>query len=80
MLGLPAQMTTSDRVRREVLALVGLVLLVDALFIGGYFALGIGRASWSLKLGYTIVWTCIVLVVVLRSLARIRAERIRRGQ
>jgi hypothetical protein len=73
-------MTTSDRVRREVLTLVGLVLLVDALFIGGYFALGIGRASWGLKLGYTIVWTCIVLVVVLRSLARIRAERIRRGQ
>jgi NADH:ubiquinone oxidoreductase subunit H len=73
-------MTTSDRVRREVLTLVGLVLLVDALFIGGYFALGIGRASWGLKLGYTIVWTCIVLFVVLRSLARIRAERIRRGQ
>jgi hypothetical protein len=72
-------MTTSDRVRREVLSLVGMVLLVDALFIGGYFALGLGRASWDLKLGYTIVWTAVVLIVVLRSLARIRAERIRRG-
>ena len=71
-------MTTTDRVRREVLTLVGLVLLVDALFIVGYFLLGIGRATSGAKLGFTVVWTAVVLFVVLRSLARVRAERIRR--
>jgi hypothetical protein len=70
--------TTSDRVRREVLTLVGLVLLVDALFIGGYFLLGIGHATSGVKIGYTVLWTAIVLLVVLRSLARVRAERTRR--
>jgi hypothetical protein len=70
--------TTSDRVRREVLTLVGLVVLVDALFIGAYFLLGIGHATSGVKIGYTVLWTAIILLVVLRSLARVRAERIRR--
>jgi membrane protein implicated in regulation of membrane protease activity len=70
--------TTSDSVRRAVLTLVGLVLLVDALFIGGYFLLGVGRATSGVKLSYTIVWTAVILLVVLHSLARVRAERIRR--
>jgi hypothetical protein len=64
----------SDRVRREVLILVGLVLVVDAAFIAGYYLAGVGRA----KVGYTILWTAAILLVVLRSLARVRAERIRR--
>jgi hypothetical protein len=70
--------TTPDPVRREVLALVGLVLLVDALFIGAYFVLGVGHASSGVKIGFTILWTAVILLVVLRSLARVRAERIRR--
>jgi hypothetical protein len=70
--------TTSDRVRREVLTLVGLVLLVDAAFIGAYFVLGVGHATSGVKIGYTVLWTAVILLVVLRSLARVRAERIRR--
>jgi hypothetical protein len=68
----------ADRVRREILMLVGLVVLVDALFIGGYFAAGIVRASSAAKLGFTAAWTLITMVVVLRGLTRIRA--IRSGQ
>ncbi len=68
----------SDRVRREVLILVGLVLVVDAAFIAGYYLAGVGRATNGVKVGYTILWTAAILLVVLRSLARVRAERIRR--
>lgn len=65
----------SDRVRREILVLVGLVVLVDVLFVGGYFAGGIVRASSAVKLGFTAAWTLITMVVVLRGLSRIRSIR-----
>ncbi len=67
-----------DGVRREVLILVGLVIVVDAAFIAGYYLAGVGQATNGVKLGYTVLWTAAILVVVLRSLARVRAERIRR--
>ena len=63
--------------RREVLILVGLVLAVDAAFIAVYYLANLSRASGALKLGYTALWTGATLLVVLRGLARIRAERIR---
>jgi hypothetical protein len=65
----------ADRVKREVVRLVVLVLVVDGVFIGGYFAAGLVRASAAAKLGYTAVWTLVTLVVVLRGLTRIRALR-----
>ena len=65
----------SDRVKREVLALVVLVLIVDGLFIAGYFVGGMVRASDIVKLVYTGVWTVITLIVVLRGLTRIRSLR-----
>ena len=74
----PAMDERADRVKREVVTLVVLVLLVDGLFIGGYFAAGLVRASVAVKLGYTAVWTLVTMVVVLRGLSRIRA--IRAGQ
>lgn len=65
----------SRRVKREVMILVALVLLVDGLFVVGYFAAGLVRASDVMKMGYTAVWTVITMVVVLRGLTRIRALR-----
>ncbi len=65
----------APRVRREILALIGLVLLVDAIFIGGYFVAGIIRAATGVKLAFTAIWTLVTLIVVLRSLARIRSIR-----
>ena len=65
-------------VRREVLTLIGLVLLVDALFIASYFLAGVGNASASIKVAYTVLWTLLTLVVVIRGLARVRNARMNR--
>ena len=65
-------------VRREALVLVGLVLAVDAVFIGTYFLAGILRAGGATKAAFTIAWTAITLLVVLRGLTRIRSIRARR--
>jgi hypothetical protein len=65
----------ADRLRREVVILVVLVLMVDGLFAGGYFAAGVERASGAAKLGYATAWTLATMVVVLRGLVRIRALR-----
>lgn len=79
MLGMASSMDDrADRMRREIVTLVILVLVVDGLFIGGYFAAGLVHSSAAAKLGYTAIWTLVTLVVVLRGLSRIRA--IRAGQ
>lgn len=61
--------------RRELLQLVVGVLLVDAVFVGGYFLFHLERASTTARIGYTAAWTVATLAVVLRGLTRIRALR-----
>jgi hypothetical protein len=63
--------------RREVLGLVALVLVVDGAFIALYYLLGLAAAGGTARLAYTVLWTVLTLVVVLRALARIRAARLR---
>jgi len=77
--GVPAA-TRGDApgVRRELALLVGLVLAVDALFFGIYALAGMSRASPSVRLGFTLLWTAATLGVVLPRLGRIRA--LRRGR
>ncbi len=65
-------------VKREALVLVGLVLAIDAIFLGTYFLAGIERASDGVKLGFTVIWTVANLVVVIRGLGRIRSARLNR--
>jgi hypothetical protein len=65
----------TDRVRREVLILVALVLAVDGLFIAGYFVGGLTLAAAPVKLGFTALWTLVTLAIVLRGLTRIRGLR-----
>jgi membrane protein DedA with SNARE-associated domain len=65
-------------VRREVLILVGLVVVIDVVFVAAYFLGGIDRSSDQMKLLFTVVWTVITLVVVLRGLLRIRRARVPR--
>lgn len=65
-------------VKREALVLVALVLVVDALFIAVYFGAGIERASDSVKIAFTVVWTAMNLIVVIRGLSRIRSARVNR--
>lgn len=62
-------------VRREAFTLVGLVLLVDALFIAVYFLAGVRDASATMKVAYTVLWTLLTLLVVIRGLARVRNAR-----
>ncbi|MBA3317582.1 MAG: hypothetical protein H0T50_05760 [Gemmatimonadales bacterium] len=64
--------------KRELFLLLASVLMVDALFIAGFFLFQIDAARHPVKIGYTAVWTVVTLLVVLRSLARIRTMR-RRG-
>jgi hypothetical protein len=66
------------RLRREVLTLIGWVIAVDAVFIGGYYALGVPGGPGGIKVGYTALWTIATLAVVLRGLMRVRTERLRR--
>jgi hypothetical protein len=63
--------------KREVLTLVVLVLLVDGVFVAIYYAAALEAASGRVRMGYTILWTVATLVVVLRSLGRIRSARVR---
>jgi hypothetical protein len=66
-------------IRREALVLVGLVLAVDAVFIAVYFLAGVERASDSVKVAFTVAWTLVTVVVVLRGLTRIRTARLNRA-
>jgi hypothetical protein len=61
---------------REVLVLVGLVLAVDAAFVAGYFLAQVERASDGSKLAFTVLWTVVTLLVVLRGWIRIRSARL----
>jgi hypothetical protein len=62
-------------VKRELLRLVLAVVLVDALFIAGYYLLRLELAPSPRKIGYTAAWTAVTLFIVLRALTRIRALR-----
>jgi hypothetical protein len=66
--------------KRELLLLVAAVLVVDALFIAGFFLFRVNAAGYSTKIGFTAAWTFVTLLVVLRSLTRIRALRSRGGR
>lgn len=64
------------QVGREVLLLVGVVLLVDAIFVGVYFLGNFGSISDPAKLAFTVVWTLVTLAVVIRGLSRVRRARL----
>lgn len=64
--------------RRELALLVGLVLAVDAVFLGIYALAGMSQASSGARLGFTVLWTAATVAVVLSRLSRIRA--LRRGR
>lgn len=65
-------------VRRELLQLVLAVVLVDALFIAGYYLFLLEHGSHPIRIGYTAAWTAVTLLVVLRGLTRIRRLRAHR--
>ena len=64
------------QVWREVLLLVGLILLIDAIFIAAYFVGDVRTVSDPAKLVFTVVWTLVTLAVVIRGLSRVRKARL----
>jgi hypothetical protein len=62
-------------VARRALLLVGVVLLVDAVFVGAYFLGHLRRVSDSAKVAFTVVWTVVTLGVVIRGLSRVGKAR-----
>ena len=62
---------------REALLLVGLVLLVDAMFVAAYFLGNLRTVSDPAKVAFTLVWTLVTLAVVIRGLSRVRKARLR---
>ena len=62
--------------RREVLWLIGGVLLVDVAFAAAYFVADLRTTTDTAKLGFTVAWTLVTLAVVLRGLSRIRRLRL----
>jgi uncharacterized membrane protein (UPF0136 family) len=66
----------AGRLKREVLWLIGGVVLVDVVFVAGYFLSDIRNTSDGAKLAFTVLWTLVTLAVVLRGLARIRRVRL----
>jgi hypothetical protein len=63
--------------RREVLALVLIVLALDALFVAAYFLAQVRSGSNMAKLAFTGVWTLSILVVAVRGLSRIKSARLK---
>ena len=64
------------RLKREIFWLIGGVVLVDVVFVAGYFLADVRNTSDTAKLAFTVVWTLVTLGVVLRGLARIRRVRL----
>jgi hypothetical protein len=65
-------------VKREVLALVVLVLVVDAAFVAAYFLGHVRSTTDTGKLIFTAGWTLVTLAVVSRGLSRVRRARLGR--
>ena len=66
----------AEKLKRELLWLIGSVLLVDAGFIAVYFLADLRTTADTAKLAFTAVWTLVTLAIVLRGLSRIRRLRL----
>jgi predicted membrane protein len=64
--------------RRHLLEMIGLVIALDAITIGIFYAVGMRSRSRRVQLVFTAVWTVLTLLVVLRGMGRVRAARLSR--
>ena len=70
---------TKREIRKHLMVMIALVLVVDALAIGLFSALGIREAPRQTRTIFTAVWTIVTVAVVLNGLYRIRLARHARG-
>ncbi|HKO15825.1 MAG TPA: hypothetical protein VJU87_06280 [Gemmatimonadaceae bacterium] len=65
----------SPQSRKLLLTMVLLVVVLDAIAIGGYFALRVAMRPQQIQIGFVVVWTLLTLAIVAVYLGRIRRIR-----
>ena len=61
--------------RKLLLTMVVLVVVLDAIAVGTYYAFDLGRRANQVQMAFVVVWTMLTLAVVLVFLHRIRLMR-----
>jgi nitric oxide reductase large subunit len=61
--------------RKLLLAMVLLVVVLDVVAIGAYYAFGLSQRPNQVRMAFTVVWAMITLAIVLVYLHRIRQIR-----
>lgn len=65
--------------RRHLIEMIALVVVLDAITIGIYYAVGMTSRAPRVQIAYTAVWTVLTLLIVLRGMNRVKAARLGRG-
>ena len=65
-------MSDTREMRRQLLVMIGVIIVVDAAAIAAWFYAGIRGRSAVVQLFFTIVWTAATLAAVIVSMRRIR--------
>ena len=68
-------MANSREMRRQLLAMIGVIVVVDAVAVAAWFYAGIRGRSTVVQLLFTIVWTAATLAAVIVSMRKIMAAR-----
>jgi hypothetical protein len=76
----PPRVTAAPELRRTLLLMVLGVLVVHALGIALYYALGVEQRPATFRRVFGVVWVLATLPIVLVGLSRIRAARLRARQ
>ena len=62
--------------RRHLLEMIALVIVLDAITIGVYYALGMKYRPPRVQIVFTAIWTLLTLLVVLRGMGKVRKARL----
>ena len=68
-------MGNTREMRRQLLVMIGVIIVVDAAAIAAWFYAGIRGRSAIVQLFFTIVWTAATLAAVIVSMRKIMAAR-----
>jgi hypothetical protein len=68
-------MGDTREMRRQLLVMIGVIIIVDAVAIAAWFYAGIRGRSAVVQLLFTIVWTAATLAAVIVSMRKIMAAR-----
>lgn len=69
---------TTPEMKKHLLRLVGAVVVLDALFIGAYYALHIRDRAIRTQQAYVAIWVVCTLIIVTTLMRKIRQARRRR--